>query len=278
MGSRLPTSEADALFQAALGAIREQGGDYVRAFYLGTIAPLLPEHLRLEVLAEALDAVDKSPARQTVLFEVLPKLAPQLPKSLVRRALLISTRLGDQFGFVEFLTELVPHLRPPLLDEAIRRILGALESAQDVVVYANGLIDLSQHLQEPRRSAYRQKAVVAARLVPSSEARAELFGRLIESSPEVMDELLETAGGLADDRKKAEALVAALRRTSNEEKPSLSARALAAVLAVENQWTRAGVLARSATAFPADMSASLRARALKIGPLHADHGTARDRA
>jgi hypothetical protein len=264
MGSRLPTSEANALFQEALGAIREQGGDYVRAFYLGTIAPLLPEQLRLEVLAEALDTVDKSPARQTVLFEVLPTLAPQLPKSLVRRALQITTRLADQPGFVEFLTELVPHLRPPLLDEAIGHILGVFESARDVVVYANGLVDLFQHLEEPRRSAYRKEAVAAARLVPSSEAKAALFGRLIESSPELMAELLETAGGLADERKTAEALVAALRRTSDDEKPSLSAQAFTAVLAIENQWTRAGVLARSATAFPADMSASLRARALKI--------------
>jgi len=264
---KLCAAQANELIQEALTAVRAQPPGYVKAFYLGAVAAYLPERLQGEVFAEALDSIDGPQAWSTFVHEVIPSLAPHLPKRLLRLTLSKATQLHDQPAFVEFLIELTPYLPSPRLEELIGRIVGALESARDPVIYANGLADLFQHLTEPRRSEYRHKAVVAARLVPPGDARTKLFARLIESSPEVTDELLDAARALPDARARSEGLVATLRHVSEEEKPQLTAEALAAVLAIKNESRRAEVFARSARAFPPDMSATMLAQALKVAEL-----------
>ena len=178
----------EALSQALAEVRKFTGSD--RSEVLTKLAPHLPEHLRMDVLHEALTAVsairdEKYPAliRAAAYQQAqqLASLAPSLPKPLLQEALELAREIEMKSQNSKPLIELV--LRLANLGD-VQGALATVRTVRDKDDQAQGLVRVAPFVPEPLKGEVLQEAHAAARAMSDAGLRARTLAELAPSLPE----------------------------------------------------------------------------------------------
>jgi len=265
------------VLREAIAVARERQNFRERVPILVALGP----HLKPELLAEALEAVDArlgdvgsdrvDHGVDSATAAVLAPLAPHLPDELLPEALDLARTIGYLAERAQALAALAPYLPAPLLHEALaaaREIPPGAHSDGRQGGWLDHRVDalagLAPHLPEPERSEAFEEALAAARAIPSGRGVAEQLVLLVPRLPEPRrgdvgaDAVAAVAAGDLPDSGAAEAL-AALAQHLRE--PAL-ADATKTARGFHDDEARAGALVALADRLPPDGRAATLNEAL----------------
>ncbi len=236
----------EALLAEVLRFAAERQDETLRARALATLAPALPERLRHEALAQALQIVRRltDPEARAGLLEVL---APHLPPELQEDALEEALALPDESARVDALVALVPHL-----SEALQvRALDVVATLRNEDLRAQALEGMAPHLSEP----LLERALKVAFSLGDPGSRIQALSALLPHLPPELGQgarraALEAVAALEDPELRAYASLALAPHFPEGEREALLGQALRAAEAVEDEALRTRILVDLAPALP----------------------------
>jgi hypothetical protein len=197
-----------------------------RAFYLGALAPHLPDRVLRDALA-VVRAIhgDNSLGERTTALEML---VPRLPEELLPEALAVASRIDDDVWQAETLVASVPYLQGPAKEAVLVKVVDAAEQLSEELgpraarLLASAAPNLTDSLAE--------RALAVVRTLAESGGIAVALSGLVPHLPErLVTRALGAARGVGDAHVRAEAVALVLPRLRGRAREASVQEALAIV-------------------------------------------------
>ncbi len=239
----LEGGDREALLGEALAAVARVGLPSSHARAAAHVAPSLAPARRTKFLRSALDRIQRCPEEREQA-EALSVLAAELPAPLVREAVEIARKLGDErirrFTLAELVGGLPEDERSLLVDE-LRRSLFTADGADGSL---SALWPLHSHLPEPERSHVLAATLVELERDAPEQRSVDRLQALLHAAPfGVLPQMLNVARAMPAGFERARALAsAAVYLPEKDEAAAVLRDAYLNVPALDDLWNEPAAL------------------------------------
>jgi hypothetical protein len=264
----IETKERSTVTAEILEAATSVSDKSRRVEALTALAPHLASGQRHDILAQALAVTsERTDFSDLAKFQALMSLAPQLPTSLLPRALAVIATIEYPESKAQALEVLAPYLPADLLGRQLQSANANTDYYSRVLMLAA----LIPFLPADQQAGTLKKALAAATALTSGYSKALALGALAPrvppaEQPEIMTQALAAAASISSDDASAQAKI--LGRLApyvpGAQRAEIMNRALSSGSAIADEFSRSSMLGELAPHLPVDLMAPALAAATAI--------------